>query len=56
MLSGMFSVMGILHTMITKNDRPDYPFGRVPGTLVIGVEPFYIYLLNINIISLYQCQ
>jgi len=44
MLSGMFSDTGILYTTITKNDHPDYPFGRVPRTLVIGVEPFNTYL------------
>ena len=40
----MFSGMGILYTMITKNDHPDYPFRRVTRTLVIGVGPFKAYL------------
>ncbi len=40
MQNGMFSDTGILYTMTTKNDHPDYPFGRVPRTLVIGVGPF----------------
>ena len=36
--------METLYTMITKNDHPDYPFGRVPRTLVIGVGPLNTYL------------
>ena len=42
MLNGMFLRMEIQLTMSIKIDHPDYPFGRVPGTLVIGVEPLQV--------------